>query len=280
MRWVAFVCSGGYFIPMKNNGYDLSRKWFDFAFEHSEVKCQHTALFMWIIELNNRLGWKEQFGIPTNATMEGLHIGNKRTYLDALSDLAKWNFIQIISESKNQYSSTIISICRSKKATALHTALDTALIQHSNGIEHSIEHSSAPIDKQRNQETKKPRNNRVVFTPPSENDIYNLMGELNMKSGAWSESKIITESKNCYDHYTSTGWKTTGGAKIVSWEATVRKWMNKAFTFEKNKNQNQYGKQPNTTANSIAQANQLLTEAIAISRARDAAGKTQSTSEG
>jgi hypothetical protein len=200
--------------------------------------------------------------------------------LDALSDLAKWNFIQIISESKNQYSSTIISICRSKKATALHTALDTALIQHSNGIEHSIEHSSAPIDKQRNQETNKQRNNRVVFTPPSENDIYNLMGELNMKSGAWSESKIITESKNCYDHYTSTGWKTTGGAKIVSWEATVRKWMNKAFTFEKNKNQNQYGKQPNTTANSIAQANQLLTEAIAISRARDAAGKTQSTSEG
>jgi len=56
--------------------------------------------------------------------------------------------------------------------------------------------------------------------------------------------------------------------------------MNNAFTFEKNKNQNQYGKQPNTTANSIAQANQLLTEAIAISRARDAAGKTQSTSEG
>jgi hypothetical protein len=228
---------------MKNNGYDLSRKWFDFAFDNAEAKCQHTALFMWIIELNNRLGWKEQFGIPTNATMEGLHIGNKRTYLDALSDLAKWNFIQIISESKNQYSSTIISICRSKKATALHTALDTALIQHSYGIDHSIEHGSAPIDKQRNKETKKPRNNRVVFTPPSENDIYNLMGELNMKSGKWTEAKIITESKNCFDHYTSLGWKTTGGGKIVSWEATVRKWMNKAYTFEiQNQKQNTYGK--------------------------------------
>jgi hypothetical protein len=118
--------------------------------------------------------------------------------------------------------------------------LDTALIQHSNSIEHSIEHSSAPIDKQRNQETKKPRNNRVVFTPPSENDIYNFMGELNMKSGGkWSEMKIVAESKNCFDHYTSTGWKTSGGAKIVSWESTVRKWMNNAFKFDQNKKPNQ-----------------------------------------
>jgi len=279
VRWVALVCSGGYFIPMKNNGYDLSRKWFDFAFEHSEVKCQHTALFMWIIELNNRLGWKEQFGIPTNATMEGLHIGNKRTYLDALSDLAKWNFIQIISESKNQYSSTIISICRSKKATALHTALDTALIQHSNGIEHSIEHSSAPIDKQRNQETKKPRNNRVVFTPPSENDIYNFMGELNMKSGGkWSEIKIVAESKNCFDHYTSTGWKTSGGAKIVSWESTVRKWMNNAFKFEQNQKLKSYGKQPTSTADHIAKAEQLFRDAVAISNARDQARQDSASS--
>jgi hypothetical protein len=264
-----------------NNGYDLSRKWFDFAFEHSEVKCQHTALFMWIIELNNRLGWKEQFGIPTNATMEGLHIGNKRTYLDALSDLAKWNFIQIISESKNQYSSTIISICRSKKATALHTALDTALIQHSNGIDHSIEHSSAPIDKQRNQETKKQRNNRVVFSPPSENDIYNLMGELNMKAGGkWDEAKINSESKNCFDHYTSTGWKTSGGAKIVSWESTVRKWMNNAFKFEHNQKTKSYGKQSNSTADSIAKANQLYADAVAISRARYQAEQNQRAAEG
>jgi hypothetical protein len=263
---------------MKNNGYELSRKWFDFSFEHSEVKCQHTALFMWIIELNNRLGWKEQFGLPTYATMEGLHIGNKRTYLAALGDLSKWGFIEIIKESKNQYSSTLISICRSKKATPLHTALDTALIQHSNGIDHSIDTTTAPIDKQRNQETKKPRNNRVVFSPPSENDIYNLMGELNMKTGAWSEGKIITESKNCFDHYTSTGWKTSGGAKIVSWESTVRKWMNNAFKFEQNQKSKTYGKHSNSTADSVAKAEQLFREAVAISRARDEARQDSTTS--
>jgi hypothetical protein len=261
---------------MKTNGYDLSRRWFDFAFENAEAKCQHTALFMWIIELNNRLGWKEQFGLPTHATMEGLHIGNKSTYINALRDLAKWNFIQIVSESKNQYASTVVSLCRSKKVTAHVTALDTALIHQSNGIDMG----SVPIDKQRNQETKKPRNNRVVFTPPTENDIYNLMGILNTKAGGkWDEAKINTESKNCFDHYTSTGWKTSGGAKIVSWEATVRKWMNNQFKFEINKKPNQYGKQSTSTSDSIAKANQLYAEALAISRSRDNANSNSHASD-
>jgi len=230
---------------------------------------------MWIIELNNRLGWKEQFGLPTHATMEGLHIGNKSTYINALRDLAKWNFIQIVSESKNQYASTVVSLCRSKKVTALVTALDTALIQQSN----SIDMGSVPIDKPRNQETKKSRNNRVVFAPPSENDIYNFMGELNMKAGSkWDEVKIVSESKNCFDHYSSTGWKTSGGAKIVSWEATVRKWMNNAFKFEQNKKS--YGTKSNSTADSLTKANQLYADAVAISRARYQAEQNQRAAEG
>jgi hypothetical protein len=217
-----------------NNGYDLSRKWFDFAFEHSEVKCQHTALFMWIIELNNRLGWKEQFGLPTYATMEGLHIGNKRTYLAALDDLCKWGFIEIIKESKNQYSSTLIAICRSKKATALHTALDTALIQHSNGIDISIDTTTAPIDKQRNQETKKPRNNRVVFTPPSENDIYNFMGELNTKGQNFlNEVQLVNFARTFMDHYQANGW-IVGKVPMKDWQSTVRNWMRKEWDKVKN----------------------------------------------
>jgi hypothetical protein len=137
------------------------------------------------------------------------------------------------------------------------------------------------IHKQVNNKPQTINNKRGVFTPPSENDIYNLMGELNMKSGKWTEAKIITESKNCYDHYTSTGWKTTGGAKIVSWESTVRKWMNKAYTFEKNQKPNSYGKQSNSnsTADSVAKANALYAEAVAISRARDNTRPDRSSQE-
>lgn len=147
----------------KLSGYDLARRWFDFAFEKRECKSQHTAIYMWIIELNNRLGWKSEFGLPTSDTMEGLSIGNKNTYLDALRDIAAWGFITIIKESKNQYQACIIQLCRSKSEPARSTALDMALIHHGYSIDNSngvgIGFSTVPIDKPVNNETIKPINN-------------------------------------------------------------------------------------------------------------------------
>ena len=148
---------GNFYFIM--DSYSLTRKWFDFAFENDKAKVQHTALFCWIIELNNRLGWKAEFGLPTNSTMEGLSIGNKNTYLSTLSDLQNWGFIKIIKPSKNQFQACIITICRSKKDTALHTALDTALIRQCNGTIHG----TVPIDKQGDSETNKQLNNIVII---------------------------------------------------------------------------------------------------------------------
>jgi hypothetical protein len=47
--------------------------------------------------------------------------------------------------------------------------------------------------------------------------------------------------------------------------------MNNAFKFEQNQKPNSYGKQSNSnsTADSVAKANALYAEAVAISRARD-----------
>jgi uncharacterized phage protein (TIGR02220 family) len=145
------------------NGYELTRNWFNFSFENHEAKVQHTALFCWIVELNNRLGWKKEFGLPTIDTMEGLSIGNKNTFLSALSDLEKWGFIKIIKPSKNQYQACIISICCSESATAQGTALDTALQQQSNGIGYGIGDSSVPIDKQINIQTIKQINKETIM---------------------------------------------------------------------------------------------------------------------
>lgn len=145
------------------NGYELSRKWFDFSFEEPKCKVQHTALFFWIVELNNRFGWKKQFGLPTREAMEALSIGNKNTYLAALKDLEKWGFIKIISPSKNQNQSCIISVCRVKSEPALDTALDTALIQHGDGTDNGNGYGTDPIDKQRNNETTKQRNNETIL---------------------------------------------------------------------------------------------------------------------
>ncbi len=149
------------------NGYDLSRQWFDFAFDKSECKVQHTALYFWIIELNNRLGWKKQFGLPTSASMEGLSIGDKRTFISALKDLHEWGFIKIIQEAKNQFQSCIIEICHSEITTAQTSALDSAMIRQADGLNNDAtigkRTSGTPIDKQRNNETKKQEDINIHF---------------------------------------------------------------------------------------------------------------------
>lgn len=133
------------------NGYSLSKSWFAFAMDTKDCKPVHTAIYFWIVELNNRLGWKKEFGLPTTDTMEVLSIGNKRTYLQALNDLELWGFIKIIQRSKNQYQSCIIELCRGKNDIASDTALPQHQTQHCPSVGTSI----APIDKPINNITNK-----------------------------------------------------------------------------------------------------------------------------
>jgi hypothetical protein len=61
-------------------GYDLSRQWFDFAFENPElINPNHTAMYFFAIEHCNRLGWKKKFGFPS--TMAKIVTGKHRTLL-------------------------------------------------------------------------------------------------------------------------------------------------------------------------------------------------------
>ena len=154
------------------NWYELSRRMFDFSFENKECGVYHIAIYMWIVELNNRLWWKEEFWLPSHDTCDWLSIGNKNTYLNALRDLEKWWFIKIIKESRNQFSCTIVSICHIKSDTATDTALDTALIRLSTRHWYAID----TIDKQVNQETSKPRNKEtnIVSIETEKKEIQNI----------------------------------------------------------------------------------------------------------
>ncbi len=115
-------------------GYELSHDWFEFCFDNPEkVKPGHTALYFFIIEHCNRLGWKNKFGLPTEMTKEAIGIKSYNTYIDTLRDLVDWNYITLIEKSKNQYSSNIISINKLNTELALSKndkALDKAMIKH------------------------------------------------------------------------------------------------------------------------------------------------------
>ena len=142
------------------NSYELSRKWFDWCFDNaSKIRPIHTALFFFIIEHNNRLGWKKEFGLPRDMAMDAIGVKNNKTYSGAFNDLEKWKFIQVITRSKNQYSANIISLFGCVKNTpATTSALDEAMLKHLHKQSVGTALDIVPINKPNNIETNKPNN--------------------------------------------------------------------------------------------------------------------------
>ena len=129
------------------NGYELSRAWFNWCFENPEkISPNHTALYFFMIEHCNRLGWKKKFGFPTSMAMEAIGIKSYNTYIKTLRDLVAFGFVEMIEVSKNQYSSNIIAL--SKFDNAPNKALDKALIKHTSKQRESTGESIDSIDKQ------------------------------------------------------------------------------------------------------------------------------------
>lgn len=177
------------------NGYDLSRKWFDFCFENPEKICpNHTAMYFFIIEHCNRLGWKEKFGLPTTMVKDAIGIRNFRTYKNTLNDLVEFGFIKMIEVSKNQYSSNIIAIVNYTKAST--KALDKALQKHSQKQSKSI----ATIDKQETINNKPTLEEFTAYV--LENDKRCLPKSIELKYKAWVENE----------------WKDGNNKPILNWK--------------------------------------------------------------
>ena len=133
------------------NSYQLSRTFFDWCFENPEkISPTHIAMYFFIIEHCNRLGWKEKFGLPTVMVKDAIGIRNFRTYTNTLNDLVEWGFIIIVEKSKNQYSSNIVAIVKNAKAhTIAHTkALDKATQRQIQKQLQKQSNSIVSIDKQ------------------------------------------------------------------------------------------------------------------------------------
>ena len=114
---------------MANNGYFYSRRWFDFVWENpSMATASHSALFWWLIEINNRLGWTKEFQITGRECMNGMCCKSYNTYKKCLDDLIVWGFVKLIKKSTNQYQCNIIALSNFDKAQ--YKALDKALMNH------------------------------------------------------------------------------------------------------------------------------------------------------
>ena len=148
------------------NGYELSRRWFDFAFENPEkVNPNHHAIYFFAIEHNNRLGWRNKFGFPTQMAMDAIGIKKHQTYIRYFNDLVGWGFFILVQKSTNQYSANIISLVNAIPKNG--KALDKAIITHATKQTEPMGQSNSSIDKPL---TNKQDNHKPFFPPSEKND--------------------------------------------------------------------------------------------------------------
>jgi len=226
------------------NGYDLSRDWFDFCYENTElVNPNHTALYFFCIDHCNRLGWKEKFGLPMQMAMEAIGIKNYKTYSKAFTDLVEWGFVSVIQKSKNQYSANIIALVKNTKAST--KALSKASLGHSQKHSQKQVHGIVGIDKQENNITSKPlkpinnlsdekieseknwKNDFDVYVEELRNaykEIQNDADWIKQQESFYQNVDILKSiEKACVNYWaTTTGWKKKKQSKIsdINWKST------------------------------------------------------------
>jgi hypothetical protein len=135
------------------NTFELSRRYYDFAFDNPEiVKPIHGCLYHYIIHLNNKLSWKEKIGLPTYDSMEACGVKNVKTYTNALQNLIEWGFIIMVQKRQNQYTSNIIALVKNGEAPA------KAMTKHTPKHLPKQRRGTVTIDKPINYKTNKPIN--------------------------------------------------------------------------------------------------------------------------
>lgn len=203
------------------DGYSLSRDYWEFAFNNPE-KCKpnHAALFFYIIEHFNRMGWKEKTGLPTGVAMEAIGIKSYSVYKTTLDELVEFGFIILVQKSKNQYTANIIALKENYKAPS--KAHDKAITKHLSKHCRSTLQSTVSIIKPINNKTKKQikgqsgekdkvKKERVSkdFIPPTIDEVKAYFKENGYKTEA---------AEKAFQYYDVSGWKDAKGDQVKNWK--------------------------------------------------------------
>ena len=85
-------------------GYGLQKQFYEWLAETDEpVTSAHIALYHYIIQLCNRLGWKNPMDIDTPMAKICSGIKHQNTYKGTLIDLHLWGLVEILYWTKNQH---------------------------------------------------------------------------------------------------------------------------------------------------------------------------------
>lgn len=239
------------------NSYTLSRQWFAFAFENQKlVKPVHCALYFWLIELANRMGWPAEFGNPGSQCMAACGIGSYNTYKKAFDDLNEWGFVKVVQKSLNQHTAAIIALSIIDEAQ--YKALDRAIISTVKNCKSTVQ-SNHQSTVQSTDSINKPITNKPLNLEPLTNTLPLFENEnkegLPLKTEKPKEKSSAKKEKVlphllANSHYadletflaafpakdyqgidlvsyhnTFLDWSAANGSKKIDWIAFARNWM-------------------------------------------------------
>ena len=180
------------------NGYNLLRTWFNFRFENGD-KCRaaHTEMYCYLVDQWNRLGQKEQIGLPTKFTMECLGMGSYNTYKKTLKGLIDFGFVYVISDSNNQWQSKIVGLSKIDKP--LDKPLDKATAKARDEAldkppDEALDKPPDTISKQVNKGTKEQGEPRPKKSPEKQTPINTKKENPNPSAG---EKLVLWLEKEC-----------------------------------------------------------------------------------
>lgn len=214
---------------LENTSYSLSRAWFDFCFENPErIRPIHTAIYMFAIEHCNRLGWKAKFGFPTSMVMEAIGMRKYQSYIKAFREIVDWGFFDLIEQSRNQYSSNIISLSCPKSALSKKgKALDKAFIKHGSKQMKSSGQSTSQSMGQSKDSINKPINQEQLYSEKTSKNKKFKKPTIEEVTAYCEERKNGINPEYFIDSNEAKGW-VVGKTKtpMKDWKAAIRTWEN------------------------------------------------------
>ena len=197
------------------NSYELSRSWFDWAFENPElINPNHSAIYFFAIEHCNRLGWRDKFGFPTQMAMDAVGIKKYDTYIKYFNQLVDWGFFKLVQKSVNQYSSNIISLQSAHPKNG--KALSKAILKHTG----KQPESNGESKHESNGSINKPITNEPI------NHIYRSFKHLSISVEDFNRLNE-THSKTLIDSVLDSIENYKKNTNYVNLYLTAKKWLAK-----------------------------------------------------
>ena len=158
--------------------FKLIQTYYAWSYENcATVTTAQTALYSFVVHHWNNMGRPPQFGLPTYMGMSAIGIRNWKTYKKAFDLLEQYGFITVIQQSKNQYSSNIISL---NSATVKNTkALTRASQKHDQEHCQSFTKRTAVINEDRGKRIEEDvhSENALVQASPKKKNTYSASFE-------------------------------------------------------------------------------------------------------